>query len=209
MKSFVWWAGVTTLNADANIWELNEWTYVTTYDLFYKTWEKIPRYSWTWNGWKNMIFVIKESGWQIWYFAFWETYTNNAKTGKASFWYSNSSSDWECKELWDRAWALNQFAPVQSQYAIDGITSDILTQVVTDVYDTNNIALWQNPYPWVTYTIYVESVKSGETYTVGLGTWVTNPFWITLPTSSNKKCIITVLPTSTTTAIITWCIIES
>jgi hypothetical protein len=62
------------------------------------------------------------------------------------------------------------------------------------------------PYPWLTYTILINSVASA--YDVQLWTWVTNPFGITLPSNSTKKCVITVLITSTTTGIITSCVME-
>ena len=60
----------------------------------------------------------------------------------------------------------------------------------------------------MTYTVYVSSVAAGKTYSVTTGTWVTNPLNITLPSSSDKKCVITCLITSPTTAIVTGCTIE-
>ena len=111
VKSFIWWAGITTLNADANIWELSEWTYVTTYALYYKSGEKVPTIWATGSTFKQMIFVVEETSGHRWYLAFsmWHKDALNYET--ASFWYSVSSSVWNCNRLWSREWVLKQYTP--------------------------------------------------------------------------------------------------
>lgn len=214
MKSFVWWAGITTLNADANIWELTDGIYETTYDLYYKTWEKVP-VIWTASSTKKqMIFVTKESTGEIGYLVFNVGHKNTNYVGRASFGYSISSSVGVCYELKSWEAPLNAFGNgvYASSTSVSYLDSSILTELIEWIDDSTNeigISTQNPPYPWVTYTKIINSVASGKTYTITLWTWVTNPLGITLPTASNKKCVITLVPTSTTTAIVTWCTIES
>lgn len=211
VKSFIWWAGVTTLNADANIWELNEGIYETTYDLYYKSWEHTPRLWATWATFKQMILVTKESTWEIWYFVFSEWHLNATYVSMASYWYSISSSEWLCNQLWKRDWSFLQYTPVNAT-SVDSLQSDTITQVIDNISDNTNdlrISTVNPPYPWVTHTIYINSVASWKNYTISLWNGVTNPLWITLPSSSTKKSVITVLTTSSTTAIVTSCTIAN
>lgn len=215
MKAFVWWAGITTLNSDANIWELEEWTYVTTYDLYYKSWEYVTVWHATWATRKQMIFVTKESTWERWYLVFNVAHQSTIYTSYASFGYSVSSSKGVNYILrnWDASLEQYGYLIGVSTSHPDGITNYSLTQVIDDIDDSAsnalNISSSNPPYPWVTYTIYVNSVRAGQTYSITLWTWVTNPLNIALPTNSNKKCVITLLITSSTSAIITWCTMES
>lgn len=215
MKSFIaWWGGgVTTLNADANIWELAAWFYESEYKLFYKSWEDITNKWSLWNV-KTLIFVVANSDGGKWYFAFGEKDANGSYLTYSSFGYSKSSSEWEWQPLQKRDQSLMQYGTAirgSWQSSIVEFANDTIWQVVDWIDGTNNITISNDypPYVWVTYTIYVNSVASGETYTIGLWTWVTNPLWITLPSASNKKCIITCLITSATTAIVTGCTIEA
>lgn len=211
MKTFVGWAGITTLNADANIWELTDWMYKTDYDLYYKTGEKI---SVTWaTGAVNtqMLFVETNSEWVKWFFVFnsWSKTASSLYTWYAAFGYSASSSVWECYLLGSRDYLYKQ-AYFENPQAIDAIQWTEITQIITNINWSGTQDLRTNPsvplYEWITYTIYVASV--GSAYDITLWTWITNPFGITLPTNSSKKCLITVLATSTTTGIVTWCTIE-
>ena len=208
VKSFVWWAWITTLNADANIWELTDGTYTTAYDLYYKTWEIVSDATW-WTQ-NQMLFVVSDISWNKWFFVF---NSDSFSNWSAYFGYSQSSSSWECNKLWDRSWCLDRYSAYLSwtHNHPNALTSSTLTQILDDIDDsgTNDLRVWSNPYPWATYTIYVNSVKAWQTYTISLWTWVTNPLNITLPTASNKKCVITLLVTSSTTAIVTWCTIEA
>ena len=218
MKTFVGWAGITTLNADANIWDLNEWTYVTTHDLYYKTWEKVPTVWGSWSTKKQMLFVtVDSSSWAKWFFVFNAWSTGSSYLDRAAFGYSVSSSVWTCKRLWAWDASLERYDYMlggwtQLQHP-DWLTDYTITQVINNINDngTNSLAIStaNPPYPWVTYTILVNSVQSWQTYTITLWNWVTNPLNIALPNASNKKCVITVLITSTTTGIVTWCTMES
>lgn len=215
MKAFVWWAGVTTLNADANIWELTDGIYETEHLLYYKSGENIPSSSSSSAVWKQMLFVTTEASWARAFFGFNTWHISWTYIYRASYWYSLSASEWGCNMLWSWDASLQQY-----DYLIgsnlshpDGITNYSLTQVINNIDDSAsnalNISASNPPYPWVTYTILINSVKSWETYSITLWDWVTNPLNITLPTSSNKKCVITLLITSSTSAIITWCTMAS
>lgn len=210
MKTFVWWAGITTLNADANIWELTDWMYKTDYDLYYKSWEKI-NVAWA-TGAVNtqMLFVETNSEWVKWFFVFnsWSKTASSLYTWYAAFGYSASSSVWECNQLWSRDY-LYKNAYYENTQSIDAIQWKEITQIITNIdwSGTQDLRISSIPvYEWITYTIYVASV--GSAYDITLWTWVTNPLGITLPTSSTKKCVITVLATSTTTGIVTSCVME-
>lgn len=217
MKSFIaWWGGgITTLNADANIWELAEWFYETAYDLFYKAWEKVDSYYGSIDPtYKQMLFVTEESSWTRAYLVFSANHSDTPSSAAyAWFWYSASSSDWEYRSLdrWDKS--LRRFGYlVDATWAnvIDSLNQYSITQVVKNLLNwTHQLKIWSNPWKWVTYSIYVDSVASGATYDITLWTWVTNPFGITLPTNSNKKCLITVLITGASEWIVTSCTIES
>lgn len=214
MKSFIgWWGGsITTLSADANIWELAEWFYETTHALYYKTGEAVENY----NDHKTLLFVVEES-WNKAYFTFCADHSDTpTDSAYAWFWYSASSSDWEYRSLdrWDKS--LRRFGYLVGavwQTAIDSLSQYSITQVIPEINGdaTNNLRISSSnpPYEWMTYTIYIEWVQSWETYDITLWTWVTNPFGITLPTNCNKKSLITVLITSSTTWIVTSCTIES
>ena len=210
MKAFVGWAWVSTLNADANIWELPAGTYETTYDLYYKSGEKVPT-AWSLSTKKQRITVSAESGGAKWFFVF---SVSNAGLWWSAYWTSVSSSNWRCYQLWSRDWSLVRYALLvdsERQESVTAFSSESLTQILENADGANTISISSTypPYPWVTYTIYVNSVKTGQTYSMNLWTWVTNPLNITLPASSNKKCVITALITSTTTAVITGCTIAS
>lgn len=211
-----WWGGwggfePTELWGDANIWELSEWAYTTVYDLYYKTGEKVPVYTVTnWTR-KQMLFIVEESTGEKSFLVFNVWHRNTAIGSYASYWYSASSTVGRCYELRNYDWCLKHYSPVDPHW-IDSLWSHDISQVITNITNsTNDLVISQSnpPYPWVTYTIYVSSVAQWETYTVWLWTWVTNPFWITLPSNSTKQCIITVLITSETTGIVTWCTIAS
>ena len=214
-----WWGGgswqPTELGWDANIWELSEWIYVTEHDLYYITWEKVPTIWSTGSVKRQMLSVTTKSEWVKWFFAFsaWSNSQVNQYHWYASYWYSMSSSIWRCYILWEREWALKQYEPIVQTTGIDSFQKDLITQVVNEIWNwTNDLRIsttvWREPYPWVTYTIYINSVASWKTYTITLWNWVTNPFGITLPSNSTKKCVITVLITSTTTGIVTSCVME-
>lgn len=213
MKTFVWWSGITTLNADANIWELNEGIYETTYDLYYISWETVPAVT----GWgstrKQMLFVTKESTGERWFLVFNVWYLSPEYSSYAAFGYSISSSVWEMYRLgaWDASLKRYGSTIGNTLHHPDALWSSTLTQIITEIDDssTNDLRVGSRAYAWVTYTILVSSVKSGQTYTISLWTWVTNPLNITLPSASNKKCVITLLATSTTTAVVTGCTIEN
>lgn len=213
MKTFVWGAGITTLNTDANIWELSGGIYETTHELYYKSWNAVPHASWGVMDLKQMIFIIDSWIWQKAYFTFNEATIWTSTYSRASYWYSNSSSDWICNQLWSRDWALQEYQPLVTTWWIDALQRYPITQVIDNISDwTNELRIstrdWE-PYPWLTYTIYINSVASWKTYTITLWNWITNPFNIALPTASTKKSVITVFITSTTTGIVTWCTIES
>lgn len=209
-----WWGGggwfePTELGWDANIWELSEWVYETTYDLYYVSWQKVPA-AWSLSTKKQMLFVTGTT--EKWFFVF---NVSSSNAWYASYGYSTSSSVWNCYQLWIRDWALKHYGNVVDSWLShpDALNNETLTQVLENIDDSGNNVLevsTQNPpYPWVTYTVLVNSVASWETYSISLWTWVTNPFNITLPTNSNKKCLITLLITSSTTAIVTGCTIAS
>ena len=213
MKAFVWWTGISTLNADANIWELSQGIYETTYLLYYKSWETVPSYGVTWSTKKQMLFVVEESTGEKWFFVFNVWHKNTAYSWKASFGYSISSSTWRCYELssWDES--LKQYGNIISSWISEpeGLSYDWLTQVLEWVSGSHpneiTISASKPPYVWATYTIIVSSVT--DAYSITLGTGVTNPLGITLPNNVNKKCVITLVPTSSTTAIVTSCTIAS
>lgn len=206
MKSFVWWAWITELNADANIWELTEWIYVTTHDLYYTSWNKVETGSLPTT--KQMIFVTAESTGEKAFLVYNVGHYSSNVYSFAWYWYSVSSTSGTFYMLGSRTWAFQQYEPY-SMSSINPLDNQPITQVVSNISWANELSISSSnpPYPWVTYTIYVESVSSS--YTVSLWTWVTNPFNITLPSNSNKKCLITVLITSSTTGIVTGCTIES
>ena len=212
VKSFVWSTWISTLSADANIWELTDWFYETEYDLYYKSWEHTPK---TWTTWavnKQFIIVFANSDWEKCFFVLNAASKDSANMyiSLAWYWYSHSSSYWDYNQLWARDWVWRN-ASVSMSTSIDSFQKETITQIVTNISwsATNNLAISTQypPYPWLTYTIYVDSVASA--YDIGLWTWVTNPFNITLPTNCSKKCLITVLATSSTTWIVTSCTIES
>lgn len=213
MKAFVWWAWVTTLNADANIWELEEWTYVTTYDLYYKSWEYVPVWHAAWATRKQMIFVSKEATWERWYLVFNVAHQNTIYNSYASFGYSVSSSAGVNYRLrnWDASLEQYEYLVGSWDATPEALSSYSLTQVIEWITGNNvneiGISSQNPPYVWATYTIIVNSVT--DAYSINLWTWVTNPLWITLPNNINKKCVITLVPTSTTTAIVTSCTIAN
>lgn len=215
MKAFIGSGSgsVTTLSADANIWELEEGTYVTTYNLYYKSWEIVPTITSTWSSRKQMLFVSKESTGERGFLTFNVWHKNTYYIWRASFGYSISSSEWEIYELGEWDDSLKQYRKQinTSLSHPEWLSSDSLTQIVYNINnDASNaieIASQYPPYVWVPYTIVIASVESWKTYSITLGTWVTNPLGFTLPTNSNKGCVITAVATSTTTAIITGCTI--
>lgn len=207
------WGGgsVTTLNADANIWELSEWEYVTTYDLYYKSGEKVPRMEATWATHKMRLSVVSESWWQKWYLVYNVCHRNTAYGSWGWYWYSISSSDGVFYDVrqWD---ATIRWVCYTYNWWIDTLSWKMFTQVSNNFQDNSSslrIASWQTVYAWMTYTIYVASYDSWEDANITLWTWVTNPLNITLPTSCTKPFVITLLATSTTTAIVTWCTIQA
>lgn len=205
-----WWGGgswaPTELGGDANIWELSEWVYVTTYDLYYISGGKVPTPSSSISTRKWMLFVTEEISWVKWYFVFNALHATSYSGARAAFWYSLSSSVWECNQLASREF-LYKNAAVDIDSAIDSIGDTRITQLIHNISWNSTqilrISTSTPAYAWLTYTIYVDSVAS--TYSITLWTWVTNPLNISLPTNSNKWCVITVLATSTTTWIVTSC----
>lgn len=205
-----WW--ITELTADANIWELSEWIYVTEHDLYYTTWNKVRFYI-AWGGsWRQMLFVANQS-WRWNAFFVYNVWHNSQYTQpRCSYWYSKSSSEWETHLLreWDAS--LQEYAIVPSATDFDAIWSwwwMWFTQLIDWAEDNQSLSVSWTVYSWVTYTMIVNSVAAWQTYSVTLWTWVTNPLNITLPNLSNKKCVITLVATSASTAIVTWCTIES
>lgn len=204
-----WW--ITELTADANIWELEEWFYTTTYDLYYMSGSRVAFY---WNtgvtSWKQMLFVTSESWWWNAYFVYSEWHSAVSNLPRCSYWYSKSSSEWDTHSLKERDASLKEYAPwiAWTQTDIDVIWSGgwlWLTQIIENIEDNQTLSVSWNVYTWVVYTIVVNSVASWQTYSITLWTWVTNPLNIALPSGSNKKCIITMIATSSTTAIVSWC----
>ena len=200
--------GIQTLSADANIWELSDGIYETEYDLYYQSWQAVPRGTGTWLQYKQMISVV-----QWWWGTRWYMVINSRDRtwigvhwGWAFYGYSTSSSEWVCNQLWARDYVF-QSASVTMSTAIDAIIGGELTQIVSAIsWNATNdlrISVSNPPYPWITYTIYISSVA--DAYSITLWTGVTNPLGISLPNNSSKWCVITVLVTSSTTGIVTSC----
>lgn len=207
-----WGFEPTELWGDANIWELNEWAYVTTHDLYYKSWEALPAFLWTGAVKKRMLFVVVDSNNNRWYQAFSADSRAWLSTGwYACFWYSASSSDGTCKRLWAWDAAISQVAAIYNWW-LDAIYNNIITHVISNFVDNSSSLRTSSSYPlypWLTYTIYVVSYASWETASITLGNGITNPLNIALPTNSNKPFVIKLLATSETTAIVTWCTIQN
>ncbi len=207
-----WWGGggwsPTELGGNANIWELSEWVYETTYDLYYISGQKVPVVWASQSAKKQLLFVTENSEWTKWFFVFnaWSKASANLYLWYASYWYSVSASEWVCNQLWARDHIL-KYAAISGNTSIDAIIGWELTQIVSNIdwNATNDLRISSSnpPYVWITYTICITSVASA--YDITLWTWVTNPLWITLPTNSSKGCVITVLTTSSTTWIVTSC----
>jgi len=205
-----WWGGggwfePTELGWDANIWELSEWAYVTTHNLYYMSGQAVPT-SWTSSvSKKQMLFVTENSEWWKWYFVFNINTRSNIQLylSYAAYGYSISSTAWECNQLWKRDY-LYAAASEQSGGGIDLIHETYITQFVPNIEwgSTQELRI-SSVYKWLTYTIYISSVASP--YDITLWQWVTNPFNISLPSNSSKWCIITVLATSENTWIVTSC----
>ena len=200
----------TELWGDANIWELSEWWYVTAYDLYYTTGNKVQRMSITGASYKQMIFVAEESTGEKWFLVFNIWHKSTSYREYAGFWYSISSSVWEYKALW--AWdAAITGITLEWTAWIDQLDGTAFTQIVTAyVQSSDNGKLRVGTlYSGMTYNIYVASYDTGESCTISLGTWVTNPLNITLPSGTNKPFFLTVLATSSSTAIVTSCTIQA
>lgn len=210
-----WWISITELSWDANIWELSEWIYTTTHELYYMSGSRVWFY-WVWgsSAWKQMLFVTNEAWRWNAYFVYNEWHSSVANLPRCSYWYSKSSSEWDTHALKERDASLKEYAPwiAWTQTDIDAIWTGSwmwLTQIIEDIEDNQSLRVSWKIYTWVTYTIIVSSIAAWQTYSVTLWTWVTNPLNITLPNLSNKKCIITMIATSDTTAIVSWCTMQN
>lgn len=209
-----WWGGggwfePTELGWDANIWELSEWAYVTTYDLYYQSGAAVPAgQADDAESHKHMLFVVSTWSGQNAYFVITEYNISTLVFNSSCIWKSASSSNGTCERLWDRQYALNVQWAVTNTGSIVALNNAI-NQVVTNANDTSQLQIssWQTVMSGLTYSVYISSVQS--TYTVTLWNWITNPFNVTLPSASNKQSLIRVFMTSTTTWIVTDCIIAS
>lgn len=206
---------VTELTADANIWELPEWIYVTDHDLYYKSWSKISVYTASWASHRQMLFVTQTSTWANWFLVY-NVWSNSSYTyWRAAYWYSKSSADWDVNVIkeWDASLKEYNVASWQT-VAIEAIWSGSwiwFTQLIENMDWTNpldaTLRVDWTLYSWIVYTIIINSVD--QNYTIALWTWVTNPLNVTLPSNSNKKCVITMVATSSSTAIVSWCTIQN
>ncbi len=205
-----WWTDIVELWADANIWELEEWIYATNYDLYYVSWSKVSVYGSTH---RQMLFVSKDTAWEKWYLVY-NVWNNGTYIyPRAAYWHSKNSSEWSAHVIreWDAS--LKEYNVVSWQtVAIEAIWSTSwiwFTQLVENMDWTNpsdaTLRVDWTLYSWVVYTVIINSVD--QNYTIALWTWVTNPLNVTLPSNSNKKCIITMVATSSSTAIVSWCTI--
>lgn len=212
MKTFVGWGGgawITELTADANIWELSEWFYVTSHDLYYKSGSVI--YAWqddSADSHRHMLFVASWNSKNA-YLVLTEFNVSTLTFSMAFFWKSSSSSDWNVNEIRDYKYALNAQWAVSDTWDTASLSTAV-NQVVSNAHGTSTLSIGAKwVYSWLTYTVYFESVQAANTYSVALWAWVTNPFNVTLPSSSNKQSLITIFMTSNNTWIITWCTIAS
>ena len=200
------WTSITELSADANIWELSEWLYTTNNDLYYTSTGKIlPTYTTTSR--RQFINVVAWA-WAKWYFVYDLSYVNWTSGAWAWFWYSASSSSWVFYRVCDWEYPFSIFNITWDAWVSHMITADWwFSQVVTNAHDTSTLSVeaWK-VYSWLTSTIVYKSVYSWMNYTV-VADWstVTNPLNLTLPSASTKPCIITLLCTDDSHAIITWC----
>lgn len=201
-----WSAEPTELWGDANIWELSEGWYVTTHDLYYTSGNKIPRMSLTSSTYRQMLFVVEESTGEKWFFVFNVWHKNTSYLDRAWFGYSISSSVWEYKGLAQRDAVITGITLNPTGW-IDQLDGTWFTQIVTVMEDNGGELNAGTLYSGMTYNIYVASYATGEHGTITLWTWVTNPLNITLPSNTTKPFFLTLLATSSSTAIITSCTI--
>ena len=204
------WGGFepTELWGDANIWELSEWAYITTYDLYYTSGNKIPRMSMTSSTYKQMLFVVEESTWEKWYFVYNVWHKGTSYTWRAAYWYSISSSVGECDILW--AWdKILVWYDQTYTWPLDQIEWSTFTHIISNFANNTRSLRVDSLYPWMTYTIYVSSYDSWESATITVWAGVTNPLNIALPSACTKPFVITLLATSASTAIVTSCTIQS
>ena len=213
MKTFVGWGGsasITELTADANIWELSEGFYVTTHDLYYKSWSAVEAgQDDSADSHKHMLFVVSSWTWKNAYYVLTEFNVSTLVFSVSGFWKSASSSNGDYNQLRDYEYTFRQIASQANTWSPTGFSGSIINQVMSNVHDSQELKVTWSLRAWMQYTYYVDSVQTGQTYTVTLGTGVTNTFGVTLPSGSNKKCLIKMLAVSTSDLVITDCLIAS
>lgn len=213
MKTFVGWGGgawITELTADANIWELSEWFYVSTHDLYYKSWSAVEAgQDDSADSHKHMLFVVSSWAWKNSYFVLTEFNVSTLVFSVSGFWKSASSSTGDYQQLRDYEYTFRQIASHSNTWSPAGFSQAIINQVLSNVHDSQELKITSTVRAGMEYTCYVDSVQTGQTYTVTLWSGVTNPFGVTLPSASNKKCLIKMLAISSSALVITDCLIAS
>ena len=204
------WGGFepTELGGDANIWELSEWAYVTTYDLYYQSGAAVPAgQADSAESHKHLLFVVSAWSGQNAYMILTEYNVGSSVFSSSCFWNSASASSGACKVLKDADYVFRQLQAEVDTTSPWRFDENIINQVISNASGTCTLEVNQSVRSWITYSIYFDSVQ--DSYTVTLWTWITNPFNITLPSASNKASLVKVLMTSSTTGIVTECLIAS
>lgn len=207
------WGGggdVTELSADANIWELAEWFYTTSYDLYYKSWSAVEAgQADDATSHRHLLFVASTWTWKNAYYVLTEFNVSTLVFSVSGFWKSASSSNGDYQQLRDYEYTFRQIESHSNTWSPAGFSKAIINQVVSNVHDSQELRVTWNIRAGMEHTYYIDSIQTGQTYTVTLGSGVTNPFGVTLPSGSNKKCLIKMLAVSSSDLIITDCLIAS
>lgn len=208
-----WWGGgswPTELAGDANIWELSEWNYVTTHNLYYKSWQYITS-QWFWTNYKTYIRVIDDwaSPNDKWYFALNVDGASTHWESSMWFWSSTSSSVWSCYPIKDNTYMLSynrywvtktiSWTSISIWWWNIWITVDSLSWSYTlDTYGVNT-------YVGMEHYLYIPTQTNNYTLTAN---WVNNPFNVTLPSSTTKGCLVKFFCPASNKMILTECLIE-
>lgn len=196
-----WGGWPTELSGDANIRELNEWTYTTTYELYYKSWNHLLHW-WNEQNWKTYIIVTVNSNNERWFFYFDNDDSSWYSRWESWYWTSTSASSWFLYQLKSYTWFMDMHANAWWWWSFGSKNTFNITK-----YNLSwTVELTSNNwfYEWMDYSIIIPTQSNQYTITVDW-TSITNPFNITLPTNTTKHAIMYFKAISDTVAEIVDC----
>lgn len=190
---------------DKNLWATqvySDWDTLSAANCwYYFQWWNNYWFAWTWGVTTSNTQVDVSSYWP------WNYYSSSTYITQAAWWYPTNNNLW-----WWETWVVITQYDIYNKLQLVWTDITIWWKFIWWIASNNlswsyTLSTLSNSYVWHEHYLYIPAQTNN--YSLTLWTWITNPFNLTLPSSTNKACLVKFYCDSQSTMIISDCKIAS